>query len=169
MIQRNFEIEQIAPWLISGASGCYVVARARQLSRARASRTTWLHFLAGQSDVILALCGCPAIWHIARRHAVARRRTHSASGDHQNLTAGAAHQLRQVFTVLLLGLGMIARRASDRKTIALAQRLQRITRTGANLLSALDDLSAAEPGAFGRANSSGYAQPDGDHGQERFV
>jgi hypothetical protein len=33
MLQRNLEIEQIAPWLISGASGCFIVARARQLSQ----------------------------------------------------------------------------------------------------------------------------------------
>jgi signal transduction histidine kinase len=144
MIQRHLEIEQIAPWLISGASGCYVVARARQLSRARPSYTTWFHFLTRQSDVILALCGCPAAWHIARRRSMIRRTTHSASGDRQRLAAGAAHQLRQVFTVLLLGLGMISRRASDYKTLVLVQRLQRITRTGASLLSALDEPSVAE-------------------------
>ena len=168
MIQRHFEIEQIAPWLISGASGCYIVARARQLSRARPSYVTWFHFLAGQSDVILALCGCPAVWHIARRRAIVRRTTHTANGDRQRLAAGAAHQLRQVFTVLLLGLGMIARRASDYKTLALVQRLQRITRTGASLLSVLDEPSATEPEAFGRTNHSRHTRPD-DSGQERYV
>jgi hypothetical protein len=139
MIQRNIEIEQIAPWLISGASGCFIVARARQLSLAKPSRATWLHFLARQSDILLALCSCPAVWHIARRRARARRPAAVPAGDQQSLAAGAVHQLRQVFTVLLLGLGMIARRTQDRKTIALVQRLQRMTRTGAGLLSALDN------------------------------
>lgn len=169
MIQRNFEIEQIAPWLISGVSGCYVVARTRQLSRAKASHATWLHFLARQSDVILALCGCPAVWHIARRHTAARRLTRDASGDRQGLGASAAHQLRQVFTVLLLGLGMIARRTSDRKTIVLVQRMQRMTRTGANLLSALDELPATEPGAIGLTNHNQHMLPGGASDGERWV
>jgi hypothetical protein len=145
MIDRNIAIEQIAPWLVSGASGCYIVVRAHQLSRSRASHTTWFHFLAKQSDVILALCGCPAVWHVARRRATARRHDRRAARDRQGLAAGVVHQLRQVFTVLLLGLGMIARRANDSNIIALAHRLQRITRTGASLLNTLDEPMAAEP------------------------
>jgi hypothetical protein len=111
--------------------------------------------------VILALCGCPAVWHIARRRAKARRRARTATGDQQGLAAGAVHQLRQVFTVLLLGLGMIARRANDRKTIALVQRLQRVTRTGAGLLSALDDPAATESFVNGSAhtNHDDYGHP----------
>src|SRR5690348_7430385 len=99
MIQRNIEVEQIAPWLISCASGCYVVVRARQLSRASASHSTWFHFLAQQSDMLVALCGCPAIWHVAHRGAKLRRPSHSSGGDRQGMTSGAIHQLRQVFTV----------------------------------------------------------------------
>ena len=168
MIQRHFEIEQIAPWIISGASSCYVVARARQLSRAKPTHATWFHFLTRQSDVILALCGCPAVWHIARRRAMVQRSTQSASGDRQRLAAGTVHHLRQVFTVLLLGLGMIARRASDYKTLALVERLQRTTRIGASLLSTLDEPSAAKTEAFGWANHSGHTQPD-DSGEERYA
>jgi hypothetical protein len=165
MIQRNLQIDQIAPWLISGASGCYIVARARQLSQARASRATWMHFLTHQSDVILALCGCPAIWHIARRRAMRVRLTRNATGDHDGLMVGAVHQLRQVFTVLLLGLGMIRRRVSDRKTIALIQRLQGITRTGASLLSALD-----EPGpAALLMDDDAHINQNGDYDQARYV
>jgi hypothetical protein len=160
MIQRNLQVDQIAPWLISGASGCYIVARARQLSQARPSGATWLHFLARQSDVILALCGCPAVWHIARRRAMRRRPARSAVGDHDSLAAGAIHQLRQVFTVLLLGLGMIARRAQDRKTLALVQRLQRITRVGADLVSTFN-----EP----PADRAIHIDQNGDYGQERYA
>jgi hypothetical protein len=165
MIERNLQIEQIAPWIISGASGCYIVARARQLSQARPSRVTWMHFLTRQSDVILALCGCPAVWHIARRRAMRVRPTHSSTGDHDGLVVGAAHQLRQVFTVLLLGLGMIRRRVSDQKTIALIQRLQRITRTGASLLSALDEPAPAALLADGGTQTN----QNGDYGQARYV
>ena len=165
MLPRQLEIEQIAPWLISGASGCYVVARVRQLSRARPSSATWLHFLARQSDVILALCGSPAVWHIARRRATAPRLARGTIGDHQGLAAGATHQLRQVFTVLLLGLGMIARRVRDHKTLVLVQRLQRITRSGAGLLSALDDPAAPEAFAKGDAHTN----QNGEYGQARYV
>ena len=165
MIQRNFEIEQIAPWLISGASGCYIVVRARQLSLSKPSGATWLHFLARQSDVILALCGSPAVWHMARRYAIIRRSAQSTRGDRQGLAVGAVHQLRQVFTVLLLGLGMIARRVKDHKTLALVRRLQRVTRTGAGVLSALDEPAAAEP----LAARAIHTEQNGDYGQTRYV
>jgi hypothetical protein len=118
------------------------MARARQLSRARASRVPWLRFLAQQSDVVLILCGGPAVWHFARRHRTTRWSTREADGDQGYLIAGVAHQLRQVFTVLLLGLGMIARRTGEGKTADLARRLQHIARGGAGLLAALDTPAA---------------------------
>ena len=165
MIDRNLQIDQIAPWLISGASGCYIVARARQLSLAKASSATWVHFLARQSDVILAICSCPAVWHIARRHALRARPARSAVGDQEGLAAGAVHQLRQVFTVLMLGLGMIGRRVHDRKTIALIQRMQRMTRTGAGLLSALDEIDPPAP----LVHRGTHTDQDDDYGQARYV
>jgi hypothetical protein len=143
--------------------------RARRLSRARASRATWPHFLADQADVILALCGCPAAWHIARHRAAARRLAHRATGDHQGLAASAVHQLRQVFTVLLLGLGMLARRAKDHKTIALVQRMQRITRMGAGVLSTLDQLPATTPESLSLLDQSTDVWQRGDDNLERFV
>jgi hypothetical protein len=164
MIEHHFEIEQIAPWLISGASGCYVVVRARQLSRANASKSTWFRFLAKQSDMLLALCGCPAIWHVARRRAKVRPPNHNAGGDRQNLTASAVHELRQVFTVLLLGLGMVARRANDGKTAALARRLQRVTRFGASLLNAMDAPTAADRRMFSLAQQSAHTQLEDGNG-----
>ena len=141
MLLRQFPIEKTAPWLISGAAGCYIVARTRQLSQADASHAPWLRFLAQQSDVILMLCGGPAIWQVARRLGVARIRQRATNGDRADLNAEIAHQLRQVFTVLLLGLGMIARKApADQaaELIVLARRLQRVTRNGAGMLAALD-------------------------------
>jgi hypothetical protein len=165
MIDRNLQIDQIAPWLISGASGCYILARARQLSLAKASSATWVHFLARQSDVILALCSCPAVWHIARRHALRARPARSAVGDQEGLAAGAVHQLRQVFTVLLLGLGMIGRRINDRKMTALIQRMQRMARTGASLLSALDEVDPPAPLVHRGADTN----QDGDYGRARYI
>ena len=140
MISRHISLGPLAPWLVSGAAGCYIMARARQLSRARASRLPWPHFLAQQSDVVLILCGSPAVWHFARRRTM-HWPIHLAEGDRDYLTAGVAHQLRQVFTVLLVGLGMITRKAAEGKTAelaVLALRLQHITRGGAGILAALD-------------------------------
>jgi len=146
MIHRQLPIDQLAPWLVSGASGCYVLARARQLSRAKASRAPWPRFLARQSDVILMLCGSPAVWHFVRRRHAALRQARAVDDDQAILAAGAIHRLRQVFTVLLLGLGMIARKAahsSPADLAALAVRLQNVARTGARILSALDEPPAA--------------------------
>jgi hypothetical protein len=140
-IRQHLPLDQTAPWLISGAAGCYIVARTRQLSQAEASHAPWLRFLAQQSDVILMLCGGPAIWYLARRSGITRMRQHPTNGDRADLSAEVAHQLRQVFTVLLLGLGMIARRAPEGKAadlVRLARRLQSVTRTGASMLAALD-------------------------------
>src|SRR5689334_11310202 len=112
MIRQNVGLDQVVPWLVSGASGCYILARARKLSRAKASRVPWSRFLARQSDVILMLCGGPAVWHLAKRWRAARQ--YMSYPDHERASplAGAVHQLRQVFTVLLIGLGLIVRRAS---------------------------------------------------------
>ena len=141
MISRHIPPGQFAPWLVSGAAGCYIMARARQLSWARASRTPWPRFLTQQLDVVLILCGSPAVWYFARRRRTVRWPLRAADGDRAYLAAGVAHQLRQVFTVLLLGLGMIVRKAAEGKTAelaALARRLQHIARGGASILAALD-------------------------------
>src|SRR5690242_2902761 len=160
MIQRQFAIEQIAPWLVSGVSGCYIVARARRLSQAKPSHAPWPHFLIRQSDMILMLCGSPAIWHVARRHLALRRYKRSDDGDRNGLTAGVVHQLRQVFTVLLLGLGMIARKAGAGETAGvatLARRLQQATRLGAHLLEVLDESAEQATPSKGVAAYQQYA------------
>jgi hypothetical protein len=66
--------------------------------------------------------------------------------------ARAIHQLRQVFTALMIGTGLLARKATAGKTAnlaALARRLNRIAHDGAMTLEALGDpyppdLAAAE-------------------------
>jgi hypothetical protein len=164
MIHRHIPIEQIAPWFVSGASGCYVVARARRLSRAKASQATWLRFLAEQSDILVVLCGGPAVWHFARRRIAMRHATCATEGDRSSLAAGVTHQLRQVFTVLLLGLGMITRKATEGKTadlVVLTQRLQQITRAGAQLLSILDKPAALDLVDVGDDSHNAYLSHNG--------
>src|SRR5215217_5966789 len=66
VIPRQMSIEQAAPWLVSSVSGLYIMARARRLSISEASDATLARFLFRQSDVVLILCGCPALWYFAR-------------------------------------------------------------------------------------------------------
>jgi len=140
VLQRQIPIEHAAPWLVSSVSGCYIMMRARHLSAAEASSAPLLHFLLHQSDVILMLCSAPAIWYITQlRH----RQTWKARKEIVRGTkAMAVHQLRQVFTALLIGTGLLARKATSGKTedlAALAQRLNTIAREGVDTLAVLGE------------------------------
>jgi hypothetical protein len=142
------------------------MARNRKLSRADPSDASLLRFLAGQSDVILLLCGGPAIWHLARQHRAKRRGTRSSDGDRATLTTGVSHQLRQVFTVLLLGLGMIARKAGEGKTaelLSLVRRLQQVTRMGAYVLAAIDEPADTDGPPSGNSDGRLHVAENGLH------
>ena len=140
MFQRPIPIEHIAPWVVSGASGLYIMARARRLSRAHASRAPLTHFLVHQSDVLFMLCGSPAVWYLMHR------RPHMRGAEAHALALGpqayAVHQLRQIFTALQLGTGLLVRKVATGKTselAGLAQRLNKIVRDGIEMLEALGE------------------------------
>jgi hypothetical protein len=140
MLERPIPIAHIAPWLVSGASGLYVIIRARRLSLAKASHAPLPRFLVRQSDLILMLCGGPVVWHFARRQRL-RRMPHGTHAIAFGATAYTVHQLRQVFTALQLGTGLLARKIASGKISdlpALAQRLDTIVRAGSDLLEMLD-------------------------------
>jgi hypothetical protein len=129
-------IEQAAPWLVSSVSGLYIMARARHLSLSEASNVKLAHFLFRQSDVVLILCGCPALWHFARS------RQHAGQEMLYGAQARAIHQLRQVFTALMIGTGLLARKASasqNANLAALARRLNKISHDGAITLEELGE------------------------------
>ena len=135
MIQRQIAIEHAGPWLVSSVSGLYIMARARHLSLSEASDATLAHFLFRQSDVVLILFGCPALWYVARSRHAGNEALHAAR-------ARAIHQLRQVLTALMLGTSLLARRASAGKTAnlaSLARRLNKIAHDGALTLEQLGD------------------------------
>ena len=135
MLQRLMTIEQAAPWLVSSVSGLYILARARHLSESEASDAKLTQFLFRQSDVVLILCGCPALWYFAHHRQDGQEVLHGAQ-------ARALHQLRQVFTALMIGTGLLARKASAGKTAnlaALARRLNKIAHDGAITLEELGD------------------------------
>ena len=136
-MQRPITIEYATPWLVSSVSGFYIMARARRLSLAEASQAPLTKFLIHQSDLMLLLCGCPALWYFARN----RHRLMSSEALHAS-QARAIHQLRQVFTALMIGTGLLARKASAGKTanlVALATRLNKIARDGAVVLEDLGE------------------------------
>jgi hypothetical protein len=138
MVDRQIPLDKVAPWVVSGASGLYIVVRARRLSMAKPNRASLPNFLRDQSDMILMLLGGPMVWHLF--HRLPRR---GAQGDGRKLMLNAFHQLRQVFTALLIGTGLLMRKASEGKTaevITLAQRLHRIVREGAAVLASVDEL-----------------------------
>jgi hypothetical protein len=131
-------IKRAAPLLVSSGSGLYAIVRARHLSLADASDVTLLSFLLHQSDMILLLCGGPAVWYI-----IQRRQRHLGVGEVVHGTAARAiHQLRQVFSALLLGTELLERRlaATEHKSlIELSQRLNSVTREGIAELAKLGE------------------------------
>src|SRR4051812_45662440 len=149
-------IEQAAPWLVSSVSGLYIMARARHLSLAEASDAKLVHFLFRQSDVVLILCGCPALWYVTHNRQARNEILYGAQ-------ARALHQLRQVFTALMIGTGLLTRKATAGKTAnlaALAQRLNKIAHDGAITLEELGDpypfdLIGQPDAQLGGANSNG--------------
>jgi hypothetical protein len=111
------------------------MARARNLSLAEASNAKLAHFLVHQSDVVLMLCGCPALWYFTHNRPARKEAL-------QDAQARAIHQLRQVFTALMIGTGLLARKAAAGKTAnlaALARRLNKIAHDGAITLEELGD------------------------------
>jgi hypothetical protein len=140
-------------------SGFYIMARARRLSLAEASQAPLTKFLFHQTDLVLLLCGCPALWYFARN----RRRLMSSEALYGS-QARAMHQLRQVFTALMIGTGLLARKAAAGKTanlVSLAMRLNKIARDGAAALEELSepsglDQAGAPPGAPTKSNGAAY-------------
>jgi len=135
MLHRQMTIEHAAPWLVSSVSGLYIMARARHLSVSEASDAKLPQFLFRQSDVVLILCGCPALWYFTHHRQARREVLHGAQ-------ARAIHQLRQAFTALMIGTGLLARKAAAGKTAnlaVLARRLNKVAHDGAITLEQLGD------------------------------
>lgn len=135
---RSTQWQKIAPWLCSGASTVYAVARARQLSRSEASTDPLLRFLVQQSDVVMVLCGSTAVWYavVRRRAAYDNTPTQPSVVDPQ-----LVRQLRQVLSALLLGIGLLERRIEQgayAQLGALAKRLHAVVRQGAIVLDQIE-------------------------------
>jgi hypothetical protein len=140
VLLQSTVIKRAAPLLVSSGSGLYAIVRARRLSLDEPSDATLLSFLLHQSDMILLLCSGPAVWYITQR----RQHGRGLGVDKvvHGTAARAIHQLRQVFSALLLGTELLERRltATEHKSLVqLSQRLNSVTREGIAELSKLGE------------------------------
>jgi hypothetical protein len=114
-----------------------------RLNRLPSSNVPLHLFLLKHSDVILVLSSGPVImWHLAQRHQ--QRITGSSPIENdapQTILPQIAHQLRQVFTALLIGLGLIKRNATANQSAEiprLVDRLRSVVGEGVQAVNVLD-------------------------------
>ncbi len=133
---------RIAPYLVSGASGVHILARMWRLARTPASTKPLHIFLLRNTDIVVVLIGGPLIHHLAHRNQAGNERSNpDAEQGQQSLIQQISHDLRQVFAVLLIGLGIIRRRTLRRQTEQIPQlveRLQRVITEGIQAVNTLD-------------------------------
>ena len=147
MALPHFVPRRVTPYIITGASGAHILTRLWRLSRAPARNAPLHQFLARHSDVMLVLgSSYLAVWRLAKQHHQERFFTNGHYTQQRTPSAGhdTIHELRQVFTALLLGLGLIARRAASNRgdTIPnLVQRLRTVVAEGIDLVNTLDAAS----------------------------
>lgn len=140
MLIQSPVIKRAAPLVVSSGSCLYAIARARRLSLDNASDANLLGFLLRQSDMILLLLGGPAVWYITQRQQ--RQGVLRAGKVVYGTAARSIHQLRQVFSAMLLGSELLERRATvagQESLVELAQRLRSVTREGIDELNKLGE------------------------------
>lgn len=146
---------RLAPYVISTASGLHVMRRMWRLSRMPASDAGLHLFLLKHTDVILILGSGPVIiWRLTKRggeravNSVAERASNGATADSSgaSIISSVVHRLRQVFTALLLGLGLIRRKANAGDTIEiprLVRHLNKVVSQGIDAVDVLDSSNSA--------------------------
>ena len=130
-----------APYLLHGAYGAHIVARMWRLSKQPASNTPLHIFLLKHTDIVVVLTSMPVAWLFVqqrRQRNLPDRPSEKAIGPPAH---EAAHQLRQVFTSLLLGLGLLRRRIIRQQVgnaLDMVERLQRVIGEGIQAVDRLD-------------------------------
>jgi hypothetical protein len=123
----------------------------RHLSRQPANDTPLQIFLLKNTDVLLSLGGATVvIWQLAK-HRPRRQQPGNASQrpgtgpapPNASLVASVVHELRQVFTTLLLGLGLIKRQADAGQTVPISGVVQRLKAVVHQGIDAVDELEPA--------------------------
>lgn len=149
MAQLSDASQRVAPYVVSGAVGAHVLQRMRKLSQRPATDASLYSFVLRNSDVLLALGGAAVvIWHVAKLKAQQRPAASTGGAlvrkNTQFLTE-IVHDLREVFTALLIGLGLINKKVENDNIEAIpdiVQRLSQVVRNGIRATNRLDDSSA---------------------------
>jgi hypothetical protein len=147
MTHLSITPRRVAPYIISGATGVHILVRMRYLSQQPAADMPLHFFLLKNSDVMLTIGGASVIiWQLARRKPRQIAITSSSTDSHTNsvgtsLIASVVHELRQIFTSLLVGLGLINNKAKAGNTAAipsLVKRLNQVVRRGIDAVNLLE-------------------------------
>jgi hypothetical protein len=144
MLRGPTDLRRVAPSVLSGASGLYIIVRVWRLSRAPAQLGSLPRFLFRHADLLGVLCGYPIIvWRLGQQedlHQPLERFATAATSAATRVSQGV-HELRQTFTILMMGLGLIERRARAGQTaevILMARRLIRILDDGMDVVKSFD-------------------------------
>jgi hypothetical protein len=156
MARLQISPRRVAPYVVSTASGLHILRRMWRLSRMPATDAALHVFLLKHTDVILILGSGPVIiWHLRKLreqgstlNGSTQHPSDEATGDtaDASLISSVAHRLRQVFTSLLLGLGLIKRKANAGKTgeiPRLVRLLDNVVSEGIDAVNVLDPSNSA--------------------------
>ena len=157
MLPVSTRPRRVVIYLASGTSGLYLVIRVWRLSRMPAQVVPLHQFLVKHADVIGVLSGYPVLrWLLGKEIDVDQPLYHlaaTATTTTMRFTAGL-HRLRQVFTALLIGLGLIERRVMNGRmaeVVLLSRRLQQLLLDGTDIIR---ELEAAQQELEARASDS---------------
>ena len=150
MLHLPITPRRVAPYVISGATGVHILARMRYLSRQPALDIPLHFFLLKHTDVLLSLGSASVvIWQLAKhkpRQYITAARSNGAAVNTLNtsVVANIVHELRQTFTALLLGLGLVDRKADTGNTVAIPDLVKRLIAVVRRGMEAVDTLELSE-------------------------
>jgi hypothetical protein len=124
--------------------------RARRLSVEEPCAETLTEFLVHKGDLLVFIVGSPTVWHFARRSRELLAQETGATPSAQATTSNAFYQLRQVFTVMTLGLELLRRRllsGESNSMLPLLTILRRVLQHGQEALTTLERDCAGADGA----------------------
>lgn len=130
-----------APYLLHGAYGAHIVVRMWHLSKQPPSNIPLFLFLLRHTDIVLVLTSLPAVWFFAQQRRQRGVDDRPSAKPIDRPVRYTAHQLRQVFTALLLGLGLLRRRITREQignALDMVERLQRVIAEGVQAVDRLD-------------------------------
>lgn len=142
MVQSRAVLRQSLPWMVSSASGLYILRRIHRVSVADPVEMTLRQFFVQQGDVIICILSGPASWYIVNRAASMSPQQCAMLVATMQVTF---HQLREVFTALTLGVGVLSRRLvrsnNNPELLTAVERMDRVVRSGRAALLTLEQAS----------------------------